>query len=278
LQDSSTSSFLHYLYRECDELGVRFRFDQEVINIEKTKQAKITSVDIARVGNHDRVVEVPCHNIIVAAGSHSLDALHEIVPWIEPRTTLVNDQQYCDWVSFKGPTISNLNQVGLVVHNTTGTDPVIVAAQAPKQLLVATVRPFDNADPKTTKEPTSDAFLIAKGRFGGLIDSAKMSEGRTIVSTAMDELPHVCRIPSYFIDDRFSDFENESTLGIYLAYGFGMYGTTLSLGVAVALRRMLAGGDAGIGDEFGYPMMDGDDAESGNEPQFLSPPLLYRFV
>lgn len=61
-------------------MEVKFRFRQEVINMEKTKTAKLMSVDIAKVGDPDRFVEVPCHNLIVAAGAHTPDALHELVP------------------------------------------------------------------------------------------------------------------------------------------------------------------------------------------------------
>jgi hypothetical protein len=68
-------------------MEVQFRFRQEVTSFEKTKSAKPMSVDIAKVGDPDRFVEVPCHNLIVAAGSHTSEALHELVPWIEPKTS-----------------------------------------------------------------------------------------------------------------------------------------------------------------------------------------------
>jgi glycine/D-amino acid oxidase-like deaminating enzyme len=74
----------------------------------------------------------------------------------------------------------------------------------------------------------------------------------TTISTALDKLPLVCKIPSKVIDDRFTG-EDKTPMGIYLAYGFGMYGTTMSLGVATALRRMFTGQDARIGDAFSYP-------------------------
>lgn len=237
-------------------MEVKFRFRQEVMNIEKTKSARLTSVDISKVGNPARYVEVPCNNIIVAAGSQTLDALHDIVPWIEPRTSLVNHKQYCDWIRIQGPPIGITDKVGLVIHNNVGIDPVIIAAQPHQELLVASIRsrtqrvPFD--DNKTEKGHSSEAATVARDQVKGISDTTKYADGQTIISTALDKLPLVCKIPSIILDDRFEG-EDNNPLGMYLAYGFGMYGTTLSLGVAAALRKMITGEDAGIGEAFDYP-------------------------
>lgn len=237
-------------------MEVKFRFRQEVMNIEKTKSAKLTSVDIAKVGNFARYIEVPCNNIIVAAGSHTLDALHDIVPWIEPRTSLVNHKQHCDWVRIQGPPIGIADKVGLVIHNNVGIDPVIIAAQPRQELLVASIRPRTQHvpfnDKQTEKGHFSEAASVARDQVKGISDTTKYADGRTTISTSLDKLPLVCKIPSIILDDRFEG-EDNNPLGMYLAYGFGMYGTTLSLGVAAALRKLITGQDAGIGEAFDYP-------------------------
>lgn len=237
-------------------MEVKFRFRQEVTNIEKTKTAKLMSVDIAKVGDPDRFVDVPCHNLIVAAGSHTPDALHELVPWIEPKTSLLNIKQHCDWSRVQGRTIDDNDKVGLVIHTPTGGDPVIMAGQSGEELMVASVRPriqqvlFDDGEPE--EDHFSHAATVARDYLGNNAEAAKLTYGVTTISTAQDGLPLVCKIPSVLVDDRFEGEDNDP-LGFYIAYGFGMYGTTMSLGVATALRAMMFGQDGGIGEAFDYP-------------------------
>lgn len=243
-------------------MDVEFRFHQEVTNLQRLKGMRLTSVDVARVGNAKRSVEVSCHNLILATGSETPDVLHNIVPWMEPRTTLPNNKQHCDWARVQGPNIGTADKVGLVVRNNTGDDPVIVAAQPHQKLLVAAVRPrdkhipFDNSktvdDSKAEGQYSSDAVLAARSQLRGIPEPHAIEQGRTTISTTLDNLPLVCKIPSILIDDRFEG-EDNNPMGIYLAYGFGMYGTTMSLGVSGALRRMITGKDAGIGEAFDFP-------------------------
>lgn len=237
-------------------MEVKFRFRQEVINMEKTKTAKLMSVDIAKVGDPDRFVEVPCHNLIVAAGAHTPDALHEIVPWIEPRTSLMNIKYHCDFSRVQGHTVTDAEHLGLVIHTPTSNEPVIVAGQSGEELKVATVRPRIQHVLSDDSEPEEDHFSIAaavaRDQLSNGAGSTRVTNGVATISTAQDGLPLVCKIPSALIDDRFEG-EDDDPLGFYIAYGFGMYGTAMSLGVATAIRAMMFGEDAGIGEAFDYP-------------------------
>jgi glycine/D-amino acid oxidase-like deaminating enzyme len=168
----------------------------------------------------------------------------------------MNIKKHCDWSRVHGHTIDDTDKVGLVIHTPTGDAPVIMAAQSSEELVVASVRPriqhvlFDDS------EPEEDHFLhaatVARDHLGDNAKTTKFINGATTISTAQDGLPLVCKVPSALIDDRFEG-EHEDPLGIYIAYGFGMYGTTVSLGVATALRAMVFGEDAGIGENFDYP-------------------------
>jgi glycine/D-amino acid oxidase-like deaminating enzyme len=249
LQYSSTSKFINNLYQECRALNVQFRFRQEVSSIDRMKSGKLKSADIAKVGDPERVISIQCNNLVLATGSNTPDTLHEIVPWMEPRTTLVNNKQHCDWVRISAPTLRNADKVGLVIRDHSGGDSTIMAAQPGQEILVATVRPENQHAPFND----SNTNAQARSQLRDTEVSDDYSAGHTTISTALDKLPMVCKIPSKLIDDRFAGGEDKTPMGIYLAYGFGMYGTTMSLGVATALRRMIAGEDARIGDAFSYP-------------------------
>lgn len=211
---------------------------------------------MARVGDPARFIELFCHNIIVAAGPGTPNALHEIVPWIEPRSTLANNKQYCDWIRIQGPPIETADKVGLVIRTRSERHPVTIATQHHEELLIASIRlkpkhvPSDDAE--TKKEHFSEAVMLAKDRLKDMDEMTNFTTGHNIVSTSVDKLPLVCRIPPTIIDDR-SEGEDIGPLGIYLAYGFGMYGTTVSRGVAIAIRRMMMGQSSGIGEAFDYP-------------------------
>jgi glycine/D-amino acid oxidase-like deaminating enzyme len=131
-----------------------------------------------------------------------------------------------------------------------------MAGQSSEELLVASVRPriqhalFDDNEPED--DHFSHAATVARNHLSDSDGSAKLKNGVTTISTAQNGLPLVCKIPSALIDDRFEG-EDDDPLGIYIAYGFGMYGTTMSLGVATALRAMVFGQDGGIGEAFDYP-------------------------
>jgi glycine/D-amino acid oxidase-like deaminating enzyme len=168
----------------------------------------------------------------------------------------MNIKQPCDWTRVKGHEIDDTDKLGLVIHPPTGNDPVIMAGQSGDELLAASLRPriqhvlFDDSEPE--EDHFSDAALVAKDQLSSSAASAKFTNGVATISTAQDGLPLVCKIPSVLVDDR-SKGEEDDPLGIYIAYGFGMYGTTMSLGVAAALRAMMFGNDAGIGEAFDYP-------------------------
>ena len=168
----------------------------------------------------------------------------------------MNIKQHCDLIRLQGPQISDADEVALVIHNQPGSDPVIMAGQCEQDLIVASVRPSIQHvpfnDSETGKAHFSKAVLAAKDQLKGIDDSTRSTHGHATISTASDGLPLVCKIPSVLIDDRFEG-EHEDPLGIYIAYGFGMYGTTVSLGVATALRAMISGEDPGIGEAFDYP-------------------------
>jgi glycine/D-amino acid oxidase-like deaminating enzyme len=176
---------------------------------------------------------------------------------MEPRTTLVNHKQHCDWVRIPAPTLRNADKVGLVIRDPSGGDSTIMAAQSGQEILVASMRPENQRSPFNDgdigqKHPSNTIAQATSQLKDTEVSNDYTTDHTTTISTALDKLPLVCKIPSKVIDDRFTG-EDKTPMGIYLAYGFGMYGTTMSLGVATALRRMFTGQDARIGDAFSYP-------------------------
>jgi hypothetical protein len=112
---------MDFLYEECQNTGVAFRFGQEIKRIEKSMRGQLQAVDIgsSKPGNVNET-NVSCHNIIVAAGAQTPEALDDIITWLEPKSTFENHTQIYEWVraplgeSFDG---SELEDVSLIIRN-----------------------------------------------------------------------------------------------------------------------------------------------------------------
>lgn len=168
----------------------------------------------------------------------------------------MNIKYHCDFSRVQGHTVTDAEHLGLVIHTPTSNEAVIVAGRSGEELKVATVRPriqhvlFDDNEPE--EDHFSIAASVARDQLSNGAESNRVLNSVATISTAQNGLPLVCKIPSALIDDRFEG-EDEDPLGFYIAYGFGMHGTTMSLGVAAAIRAMMFGEDAGIGEAFDYP-------------------------
>lgn len=81
-----------------------------------------------------------------------------------------------------------------------------------------------------------------------------MVDGRSLISTSSNQMPLIDKVPAKVLDER-HEGEDDSPLGIYLAFGFGRFGTTLAPGVATMLRRMICRDEDEIGTEeaFAFP-------------------------
>lgn len=234
----STPHLLRWLHEECKRFHVEFRFRQEISNVYK-KKGKIYEVEVRRVDNHDRNATIPCHNIIVAAGAKTPTALDLMTGWIPLPDEPENKERF-DWARFKD--ISFKADCGMMIRRDDGTYTSLFAPQRDAtEMLVATVG-------------ASKAERLAAHRINGIAEAKSYNSGETTVITSFNNLPLVDKLPWKVVDPRHKRYVDR--LGIYIAYGFGKFGTTLAPGAATAVCRMIMGQDAGIGESFKYPRAD----------------------
>jgi hypothetical protein len=90
---------MDYLYEECQNTGVAFRFGQEINRIEKSMRGQLQAVDVgSSKPSNNNETNISCHNIIVAAGAQTPEALDDIITWLEPKTTFENHTESYEWV------------------------------------------------------------------------------------------------------------------------------------------------------------------------------------
>jgi hypothetical protein len=153
---------MDHLYDECQSTGVSFRFGQEINRIEKSMRGKLQAVDIgsSKPGNNNET-NIACHNIIVAAGAQTPEALDDIITWLEPKTTFENHTESYEWVRAPMGNIyggEELQDVSLIIrggNNFTGKGKG-KANDTPSAFSILTPDPETNTIlAATIAEPTS---------------------------------------------------------------------------------------------------------------------------
>lgn len=108
------------LHKQCIDMGVDFRYEQEIRRIEKSMRGQLQAVDInSSEPGSTKEVTLACHNIIVAAGAQTPEALDDIVTWLEPKTTFENYKQSYEWARTPLGNASNgadLEDVSVVIR------------------------------------------------------------------------------------------------------------------------------------------------------------------
>jgi glycine/D-amino acid oxidase-like deaminating enzyme len=111
---------MDYLYEECQNTGVAFRFGQEINRIEKSMRGQLQAVDVgSSKPSNNNETNISCHNIIVAAGAQTPEALDDIITWLEPKTTFENHTESYEWVRAPMDKVLNgeeLQDVSIVIR------------------------------------------------------------------------------------------------------------------------------------------------------------------
>lgn len=196
--------------------------------------------------NDSREVELECHNLIVAAGPWTAEIVSELLGWMPE---IDNYQERVEWIRVPREDIVENDDIGLLLEDTKLIKGGMIATQpSSNEVLVAAMGDKCVNHHRLPNSPrvkygsegisTERARGIAERGLEGYTPGPGVTKGRSLLSTSTDRMPLIDRIPSQLIDDRFEGVD-DNPLGIYVACGFGRYGTTLSLGVAAMLRRMI---------------------------------------
>lgn len=142
-------------------MDVKFRLGQEIKRIEKSMRGQLQAVDIgSSIAGNVNEINVPCHNIIVAAGAQTPKALDDIVTWLDPKMTFENHKQSYEWVrvpvgdAFDG---EELEDVSLVVRGSNNNNNLAGKGKAKANDKPASSSSFSIL----TAEPETNTILAA---------------------------------------------------------------------------------------------------------------------
>jgi hypothetical protein len=142
---------MDYLYDECQNTGVAFRFGQEIKRIEKSMRGQLQAVDIgsSKPGNVNEI-NIACHNIIVAAGSQTPEALDDIITWLDPKHTFENHTERYEWARaplgefFDGEELGDVSLIIRSGNNLTGKGKGKANDSSSSSFSILTAKPETN--------------------------------------------------------------------------------------------------------------------------------------
>lgn len=206
-------------------------------------------MDVSSAKGDSRWTNIPCHNLILAAGPWTPMALKMLAIWLPD---VDNFQQRYEWTRIGCAGFQDRDDVGLMLRSRAFGEGALISTQTEtNEILVATVRGEQNNSHVTPTEArvkhgigdqsNSKARKLAKKQIVGFDeaeDATDVVDGRSLISTSFNQRPIIGKIPAELLDER-HEGEDDNPMGIYLAFGFGRFGTTLAPGAATILRRMI---------------------------------------
>ena len=209
---------MDFLYEECQNTGVAFRFGQEIKRIEKTMRGQLQAVDIgsSKPGNVNET-NVNCYNIIVAAGAQTPEALDDIITWLEPKTTFENYTQIYEWVRAPLPEAfdgSELEDASIIIRdggNNIAGKGKGKASETSSSFSILTAEPETNTIlAATLSKPTStQQFTATPGESTKQPKKATFSEAERVARTHLKDGKLAIPTPASSKNNKTDDSEDK---------------------------------------------------------------------
>ncbi|KXT12814.1 hypothetical protein AC579_1817 [Pseudocercospora musae] len=250
------SKLAQWLYAHCTHFGVKFLFSTQPTALEQDKAGCITGLRVkSTMMANKRSGPIECSRLVLAAGPFTPSLLSTLFPHRQP--ALENNPRLYQWVQIKGAGLSKTSKAAAVMElpeDARFQGPAQVAAR--KDLieisrLYSAIPEYtlDHEDAIRERVGSSTALrLIAAETLSlpgiHLADRRHTSQGVAIVSTGNGASPVVGKVPDWLVGGS-GKASRASTghefRGVWLAYGFGAFGTTLAPGVARLLSQLISG-------------------------------------
>ncbi|KAI7493523.1 hypothetical protein KC367_g8573 [Hortaea werneckii] len=256
-----TDSLIDYLLADCRARGVRFIFNRSIdtATMKSGKLYAITTTDPHRKG---RNATLQCQNLILAAGAYTSG----IVQYLFPQNSLQLENHVRDahWYHTLVPDMTKEDDVGLLLPDIAESDRLlddkVIMVSSREDEIVSVVGqdkeskniPLSPADAMADHPGDRNALrhlkrLIAK-TLRPISGDYRYTEGSSLISSSNNGLPVVDSVPTSLLFNTADSEASKQESGLWLCFGFGMYGTTLAPGAARAVCRRMSGEASGMDD------------------------------
>ncbi|KAK4549354.1 hypothetical protein LTR36_006351 [Oleoguttula mirabilis] len=269
-----TQKLCSWLYEQCLEYGVNFVFHHEISAVFSAPDKDVSSIAIRDGHDREKAREtIRCQNIVFAAGPWSTELFQHM--YRNSPLQLENHVRVAYWYRLQTPSMSDKEDVGLLFPDLADADEALedkitMVGQSQKHSVIVTgvgsksqvtqLNAVEALDPQLSDaQPLRHLKRIAAKRLDGngqdVFRADNVARGFSFISTSDQQLPVIDKVPSSGLGMVCTGEEDRRRCGIWLCFGFGMYGTTLAPGVARALCRKIFGGRSGVNDvNFKIPM------------------------
>ncbi|KAI7187489.1 hypothetical protein KC316_g7126 [Hortaea werneckii] len=256
-----TDSFINYLVADCRARGVSFLFHRS-IDTTTMKSGKLSAITITDPQRKSHNATLQCQNLILAAGAYTSGIVHYLFP--QNSLQLENHVRDAHWYHTLIPDMPKEDDIGLLLPDIAESDRLLddkvtmVSSQADgKVSIIGQDReskniPLSPADAIAEHPGDRNALrhlkrLIAK-RLRPVDGDSRYTEGSSLISSSNNGLPVIDTVPTSLLFHPTSSEASKQESGLWLCFGFGMYGTTLAPGAARAVCRRMFGEASGMED------------------------------
>lgn len=248
-----TQKLAEWLFKACTKLGVKFQFNVRPVGIERDMSHNMTGVRIRHHASKAHQADVlDCSVLVLAAGPFTPGLLSELFP--ERQLALESNAQIYQWIQIQHSGLSEKDTVAatLELPSDIFTGPAHILArddvfQVSRLFSVVPEYSLSHTDATVARAGTSKAlrYIAAETlslpgiKFG---DKKHLSgQGVSIIGTGNEQNPVIGQVPSKIVGGSKKNSTDASRAGVWLAYGFGNFGTTLAPGVGRLLGQLLVG-------------------------------------
>lgn len=247
-----------WLQSHCEHLGVKFLFNEHPFAVERSSSGDLTGIHVEQWIERKRLVKtLPCKRMVIVAGPFSQDVLETLFP--DRKLALDNDAILHQWMRINGIRIPRESNVGVILDmpdSETSTGPVQFAARRHHNAVEVSRCSRKTPDDIITHKDacrtrigsTSEVRRIAgeilsssNGRDAHLRNIGEyVHQANFLISTGNEGNPVIGKVPDWVTSATDTSGETGSA-DVWLAYGFGNYGTTLAPGVGRLLVQAMSG-------------------------------------
>ena len=256
-----TDSLIDYLLADCRARGVSFIFNRS-IDTATMKSGKLSAITIIDPHRKGRNATIQCQNLILAAGAYTSG----IVQYLFPQNSLKLENHVRDahWYHTLVSDMTKEDDIGLILPTIAESDRLLddkmIMVSSQEDEIISIIGqdreskniPLSPADAMADHPSDRNALrhlkrLIAE-RLRPIGGDPRYTEGSSLISSSNNDLPVIDAVPTSLLFNTPGNEASRQESGLWLCFGFGMYGTTLAPGAARAICRRMFGEPSGMDD------------------------------
>lgn len=233
------------IMQRCKDLGVKFCFGSKACGVSRDRSGRISSIEIDEVSATWPTTSIPCSNLIIAAGPFTTGIYSTLFP--NSHLALRNQVQHIEQLKVKDVKIRAEGDEAVSATDLISSDypGSITLSASPTdhtaQVYVAREGVEDSslgaqAAPKHSKGDVKSLLRLASTLVTSFESDTQINisnvagVSRSAISTGNNACPVIGKVPSEAPGD---------SEGVIVAYGFGMFGTTLAPAVGQDVSQLV---------------------------------------